>query len=222
MILDPSASSSVMERLKVSTQSLHTAAEHHPVQRALFKGRLPRAGYVAMLEQLFLVHRSLEFALRALLEARPGLASIVEAWQFQEPYLREDLAFFGVDVETIEELPATVSLRAAIKRASNESPLAVLGMHYVVEGSNNGSRYSAMAVRQAYGLEAGRGDRYLDPYGDAQRDRWQAFKTAMNATAFDAKDVEALLLGAGVMFDGIARMSDDLLSHVATEGASQI
>lgn len=214
--VNPSAPNGVMERLKTSTQPQHDAAEHHPVQRALFKGRLPREGYVEMLGQLFLVHRALEESLRALLGARPALRSIVQDWQFQEPYLRDDLSFFGFASESIAPMPATVALLATIDRATRETPLAILGMHYVVEGSNNGSRYSAMAVRKAYGLPAGKGDRYLDPYGESQRERWAGFKTAMNASSFSEREAEELLLGAGAMFDGIARMSDDLLRHVRT------
>lgn len=205
-----------MERLKTTTQPLHDAAEQHPVQRALFKGRLPKSGYVAMLGQLFLMHQSLENALRGLLERRPGLGSIVQTWQYQEPYLREDLSYFGVAVDAINPMPATRALLKAIERASHEAPMAILGMHYVVEGSNNGSKFSAMAVRKAYGLEPGKGDRYLDPYGDAQREKWAGFKAAMNAADFTDKDVDELLFGAGAMFDGIARMSDDLLPHVST------
>ncbi len=217
MILNnPATTMGVMERLKTTTQPLHDAAEHHPVQRALFKGRLPKDGYVAMLGQLFLAHRALEEALRALVLQRPELKSIVKPWQHQEPYLREDLAFFGVDCEAIKPLPATTALVKAIERAQREAPMAILGMHYVVEGSNNGSKFSAMAVRKAYGLDAGKGDRYLDPYGDAQREHWASFKAAMNASEFSSTDIDALLFGAGVMFDGIARMSDDLLHYVST------
>lgn len=220
MVLETRTPSSVMDRLKIATQPLHDAAEQHPVQRALFKGRLPREAYVAMLGQLFLTHRALERSLRLLCEKRPELRSIVEDWQFQEPYLCEDLAFFGVAPETIEPTPATAAILRTIELATLESPMALLGMHYVVEGSNNGSRYSAIAVRRAYGLTPGQGDRYLDPYGESQREKWQAFKTAMNAAQFSSADVEALLFGASAMFDGIARISDDLQPLAAIEATA--
>ncbi len=214
-MIQESTSASVMERLKSSTQHLHDSAEHHPVQRALFKGRLPREAYVTMLGQLLLVHNALETALRSLMTHRQALSAIVEPWQFQTPYLQADLAHFGVDASVIRPLPATTRLLESIRTAADERPFALLGMHYVVEGSNNGSRFSAMAVRRAYNLAPGHGDRYLDPYGELQRERWQAFKTSMMAGAFTPQDTEQLLEGAQDMFRGILGMSDDLLPHLA-------
>ena len=55
---------SVMQRLRESTRDLHDAAEHHDFQRAFAQGSLPKDRYVSYLEQMYLVHKSLEQQLR--------------------------------------------------------------------------------------------------------------------------------------------------------------
>ena len=63
-------------------------------------------------------------------------------------------------------------------------PLLLLGTHYVLEGSMNGNRFMASAIRKAYGFEGAEGTRYLDPYGDEQRERWAEFKGVLDAYPF--------------------------------------
>ena len=55
---------SLMGRLKATTQALHDLAENRELQRRLVKGALPREQYVAYLAQLYLVHRGLEQRIR--------------------------------------------------------------------------------------------------------------------------------------------------------------
>lgn len=205
----------VGHRLKSETQDLHDAAENHEFQRALFKGQLPLDRYIAYLGQMLLVHEALE---RRLIEARadvPAIDAIVESWQLQAPYLRADLEALGADSHDIAPLPATSRLIERIKAAASESPLRLLGHHYVLEGSNNGSRYIAINVRKAYDLTPGRGDQYLDPYGDQQRARWASFKESMAGVVFTGAEADELVDAAREMFEGIAGISGDLGSPVA-------
>ncbi len=73
---------------------------------------------------------------------------------------------------------------------TGDDPLRLLGMHYVLEGSNNGSRFIARHVGRAYQLSTGPGLRYLDPYGDRQRAYWMDFKNAMGKFQFTGADEE--------------------------------
>ncbi len=204
-------SDSVMLLLKESTAAQHDAAENHAFQRALVEGRLSREAYAANLAQLFLVHRALERRLRESADALPAIGAVVTEEQYQEPYLREDLAFFGIDPESIEALEATRSLVARIEGAS---PVELLGMHYVLEGSNNGGRFIAKKVRKAYDFEEDApGTRYLDPYGDEQRGKWMAFKATMDEQAFTPEQREQMVTAAQGMFDSLAAIGGDLAAR---------
>lgn len=211
----PEATPTIMDRLRTQTQPLHDRAEGHDFQRALIKGQLSREAYAAWLGQMLLVHAALERHLRGLRERSASVARVVRDEQFQEPYLLEDLRFFGVEHRMLRAETGAASLIAEIEDAAAREPMALLGMHYVLEGSNNGNRFIAMALRKAMGLTPGNGDRYLDPYGERQRALWQQFKDDMNACQFTSAEQEAMLRGAEAMFRGIARVSDDLAPHIS-------
>src|SRR5262245_23528612 len=86
---------SIMAQLKSSTQTLHDETEHGTFNDELVKGRLPLANYVDWLGQMFLLHRCLELHLRTHRTQLTMIADVVREYQFQEPYLREDLAISG-------------------------------------------------------------------------------------------------------------------------------
>jgi heme oxygenase len=199
-----------MARLKAETQDLHTAAERHPFQAAMAAGRVSREEYVRWLGQMLLVHRRLEARIREAMDAVPALRAVVRPFQFQEPYLLEDLALFGVRPEELTPTPAAAAILADLDRAAASRPLALLGFHYVLEGSNNGSRFIARSIRRALGLTPGRGDRFLDPYGESQRDNWAAFKRDMEAQRFSTGDIDFLVSAAREMFAAISRLSGDV------------
>lgn len=202
----------VMERLKSETAARHEAAEHHPFQRALAAGQLPREQYIANLGQLYLVHRALENALRAAAPRVPAILKIVLPYQYQEQYLAEDLAFLAAG-STPAASPATSRITAEIARAASDSPVRLLGMHYVLEGSKNGAKYFCRNVQRAYSLAPGAGTRYLDPYGDQQRAYWARFKTDMTDAGFTQAEADELVAGAADMFDAIAAIGDDIMHN---------
>lgn len=212
--VDPSAitpGSGIMVRLRTATAEQHAKAESHPFQRGLASGALPIASYIRELEQRLIVHRAIEPALRQLLEQRPELRRVVTADQFQEAYLLEDLAALGGSTSP-ELTSGTRWLLERIAERVAANPESVLGYHYVLEGSNNGSRFIARAIRRAYGLGVGAGTRYLDPYGEAQPGKWAGFKAGMDEAEFAEPSRESMIEAAREMFDGIARTSDDLLA----------
>lgn len=205
------AAPTIMERLKLETADLHTAAETHEFQKNLVKGELPRAAYVAWLGQMLLIHRALEARLRQLRAKHAGAAQLLKDCQFQEPYLREDLAHFGADADAIMPLPATTRLINTIERTWAADPLTVLGYHYVLEGSNNGNKYIAKALQKSLGLQPGAGLRYLDPYADNQRAVWSQFKEDMNAIEFTAAERDSIVEAAKDLFRAIGELSTDLV-----------
>lgn len=206
---------SIMIRLKQETQARHDATEDGTFNQELVKGRLPLDRYVESIAQLFLIHRALEEKLRERRETIPAFQRVLRDYQFQEPYLREDLAHFGRDPESIKPLPATEKFVFAINRLAESCPVGLLGMHYVFEGSNNGAKFISKAVRRAYNLTERNGTTYLDPYGENQREYWQAFKDDMNAVGFSPDEATAIVHAACGAFDLTMQLHRELYDGVA-------
>ncbi len=200
--------------LREDTKDLHTQAEKGPFQVALMSGRLPREGYAAMLGQMLLVHRALEAGLRRQRAKVSAIAKVVTEEQYQEPYLLEDLAFFGVDAAAVRPTPATTTLIGEIARAEREEPLALLGLHYVLEGSNNGNRFIARPLMKAYGLTPPGGLRYMLPYGEKQPELWAKFKVDLDGCGLSEREIGTLVRAAETMYRGIIGIHNDLASEV--------
>ncbi|MCC6319860.1 MAG: biliverdin-producing heme oxygenase [Phycisphaerales bacterium] len=201
---------SVMARLKSETAEQHRSAERKPLQQQMLRGVLPREAYGAWLGQMLLVHRALE---RAIEGARPlaGVLKLVTPEQEHSPRLEEDLRTLGTDPAAVRPNASTARLVADIERLATANPAAAFGLHYVLEGSMNGNKYIAMAMRRGQGLAPGVGDRYLDPYGEAQRGKWAAFREAVDACAWNDRDADAAVEAAKMMFDGIGDVCGELL-----------
>ena len=203
---------SIMTRLRDDTRALHDAAEKSGFQQALFAGTLPRERFVESLAQLFCVHRALEAHLRAAATTSPAIRAVVHDYQFQEPHLRDDLQHFGRDADSAEPLPAARELIAAIDRAARENPVALLGFHYVLEGSKNGAKFLAERVRRAYNLDGPAGTRSLDPYGPRQRELWGTFRQNMDAVGFSQAEMVAILDAAAATFSGLTDLYNGMYS----------
>lgn len=200
----------IMGRLKSATADLHHAAENTRLQRRLVKGDLPRELYTAFLGQMWLIHAALEQAVRDAADTHAGFAAVVRDYHDREPQLRADLAFFDVDADAVTPLPATAAVLADIERCAARRPVALLGMLYVLEGSTNGSRFIARAIRGSYRLGQGPGVAYLDPHGELQRPRWQAFKDDMNGVGFTEVESDDIVEAAKCVFRSLTELSDEL------------
>lgn len=210
-------STPIMIRLRTDTRPDHDAVESVGYQAALVEGRLPRAAYVASLEQLLHIHDRLEPALREHGASCPSIAAVVQPHQFQVENLRADLEHFGVADLNAEPLPATTTFVSEINALAGDRPIALLGPQYVLEGSKNGGKFLASRVRAMYELEGRDGTRYLDPYGEAQRDRWNAFKDAMNALALPESDAVAVIDASRLTFRRITEMYSELYERITGE-----
>ncbi len=206
----------VMPELKNATQELHDATEHGTFNKLLVMGKLPREAFVELLGQFFVVHRALERHLRNAVSLNPEWQSVVQDYQYQEPYLREDLAFFNADPASIEALPATTEFVAKLDAYAKTNPAGLLGTHYVFEGSNNGSKYIARALKKAYDLNDG-GLRYFDPYGENQSVYWKAFKESMNAIEWSKEDTAVMIEAACGAFDATGKIHQAMGLRYDTE-----
>lgn len=199
-------------RLKAETAEHHRRAETHAFQKALASGSIGREGYASWLAQMWHMHKALEAPLAEARAASPAIAAIVTEEQFQVPYLESDLSAFGIDPASTEPCPtarAFAEQMGKLDPTDENDRLTLLGMHYVVEGSNNGNRFIVRSIAPALGLTPDQ-VRYLVPYGERQPELWAAFKTELNAQGWEGEKVDHLVKAAGEMFDWIYRLSDDL------------
>jgi len=207
--MSTTTSANIMDQLKERTAEHHRRAEQQPLQQALVKGTVTRGQYAAWLGQMLLVHTELEKQIQSL-TARERRLAVASAEQFGHPRLAADLRVLGLDPAEVKPSGATSHVCGQIRSATAADPVTLLGFHYVLEGSKNGNRYIAMALRRGLGLTAGTGDTYLDPYGEAQRAKWQAFRVAMGAEQFTDQEIEAVIAAAGQMFDGVSAICSEI------------
>lgn len=197
------------QRLKEDNWDLHQQAERDTLPQHLVRGSIPRETYIELLGQMWLVARALDSAIVDARDRVPVLRELVADIQLQTPYLEEDLAHWGVETAELSPKPGTVGLIAEIERSLAESPVRLFGLHYVREGANNGNKYVAMMMRRAWGIEETAGFRYLDPYGDQQRQLWDSFKTGLNEVALTEGEKAEIVSAARSMFEHIIAMHKD-------------
>jgi heme oxygenase len=193
----------IMLRLKTETMQLHKETEDSAFQRDLLKGTLPIERYADLLEQLQLIHHTLEETLREQAAVSPPIGHVVREEQFQEPHIDEDLRFFRRDPHAAMPKPSTARFMDAILDTARTVPIGLLGIHYVFEGSKNGGRFIARRLESAYGLKVDSGLRSLDPYGERQPERWREFKAAMEALPLSAGEQDTIVDAAKQTFGAI-------------------
>lgn len=212
-----SMTTDIMDRLKAETALLHDEAENHPFQRRLVRGELSRRGYVAYLEGMFHLHRTLEALLRDAASHHPIVAAFPLESRFREEALQRDLAHFEVHADQTTPLPAVAHLCEMLREDAAASPTRLLGHLYVLEGSTNGSRFIARAVRRAYQLSNVDGTGYLDPHGEDQKVQWNLFKEQMRALELTAAEQNGIIEAAQSMFTAIMRISEALVESETDE-----
>lgn len=106
-------------------------------------------------------------------------------------------------------VPSTKAFEAFVGEIAARQPLHLLAVHCVIEGSNNGARFIAKAVRKAYGLRGIDGTFHLDPHGDAQKEKWKAFGEAFNACDIPDADMEQMI--------AVGRRTFELMNAIGAE-----
>jgi heme oxygenase len=203
---------SIMQRLKTETRDLHSHAESRVLQRQIASGEIERDAFVAYLGQLYFVHRALETALEESRGANSAINSIATADRMRIADLDRDLSFHGQDPDDLEANEAASRFMARIDETKTTMPVALLGALYVLEGSTNGGRFLARALRKSWNLDA-EGLAYFDPYGDEQPQRWAAFRRDMDGSSFDAAQHQAIVEMAKATFVAISAVSDEVANH---------
>lgn len=210
-------SSTIMERLKESTARMHSAAESSPFQGHLAKGQLPVDLYADYLEQLYLIHKTLEAEIARHGQEGAQFARAVKDDQLQEDFLKRDLQAMKRDLEKVKALPATRKILDSIARFSASHPVALVGMHYVLLGSKHGGKFVAKSCQESYQFPDGVGVLYFDPYGNNFMPVWKSFKESVNEFQLSDAESESMCEAAGLIFAGIGEIGAELLAATAAK-----
>lgn len=196
---------SLADRLKTETREDHISAEQHPVQRRLISGGLTLTEFGEYLAAMRRLHAAYEPVLRELMVSAPVVGAVVKPEHFRLANLDADLAALGRTADAGASA-AAVKLGAWAADASKKSPAALLGLIYVLEGSTNGGTFIARAIR---GRLPDAPTSYLDPHGPMQRERWSAFRAALDSLTLDETTRDAIVAAAQLAFKSVEEHLDE-------------
>jgi heme oxygenase (biliverdin-producing, ferredoxin) len=209
----PGTGATLPERLRHETRELHAATERSGAMAALLAGRLPRAGYHAMLRNLHALYAALEAALHAP-QAHPALALLPVHHLARSAALAEDLSsLHGPDWAA--ELPLLDAARDYAQRlralAAAQSALPVAHAYVRFLGDLHGGQVLRRLVARHFGLSGEAGTRFYDFGAEAQvLAQRQALRQALGGLPLDAGQQDAVVAEARWAFVQHQRLFEEL------------
>lgn len=197
----------VADLLKQETAAAHRHAETRELQKQLIKATIPVEALGRYLAQLRAIHSALECAL----DGHVGDALVDPLWPRDLKRHSESLVDDLRRLETDAQHPCLPVAAALVRYIDSAAPVEVIGVLYVLEGSMNGNRFIARAMAGARLLSDGPPS-YLDPYGEAQPQRWGEFREALNTLPLNEMQREQMLGSARRTFAAVADIADAALS----------
>lgn len=205
---------SIGEALRTETRAAHERAEHHPRQARLVRGQASRAEYAEWLGQMRHLWRAVDASVLAA-AARDGRVKAL--WQPYHPHagrVDADLRHLGCSPDALEPVRPAADFSLWLL-APAATAAQVVGAWYVLEGSSNGGRFIAKAVSRSLDLPGPDGLQALDPHGEAQRERWAAWKSALDAQPWSAEERHAMVAAASRTFDAVYEVMDAMPAPAA-------
>jgi len=188
------------EILRTDTAGLHQRLETLPFFTALHAGTLHRVSIVSYLRCLLIIHAVLE---RSLVSSAP-LAELGRHAPAKVPLLVADLDALGAGNFPSLSAPMRAALNyAAAIVASGDDPLTLMGVLYVLEGSQNGGVVLRHAYAQCLGVPQQRLS-YIGCYGQGTAAHWKGFIECLNARALDEHQVQEVAQAATRCFERLA------------------
>lgn len=178
----------LLQALRTSTGPLHVRLEE---RMPFFTPSLDASLYFRLLKAYYGFYQPLEEALVA-----SGLMpdELVPAERIKTPALVNDLRALGMSDPEIAQLPPCRDLPVI------DSPGAVLGVMYVLEGATLGGQLLRREVQARIGLDEHSGLAFLDVYGSATGRRWKAFLNHLSDVPREPHVVEAAARAAHSTF----------------------
>jgi heme oxygenase (biliverdin-producing, ferredoxin) len=199
------------ERLRDETRPLHLQVERAGIMPTLLSGELQRAGYCALLRNLFEIYRALEDAL-ARHAGRPEVAPVVMPELFRGAALVDDLdALHGPDWRTLALMPAACTYVERLRAVDRTEPARLVAHAYVrYLGDLSGGQVVDRIVGKSLSLADDKGRRFY-AFGDRPRVHELAarFRLGLDCTATGAH-AEAIVDEARLAFRLHARLFEEL------------
>lgn len=199
--------------LKEETAPIHERLEKLPFFRALRDGSLPRAPIVNFLRSLSIIHAVLERSVSQTTAER--VAKLGSQIMPKVPLLVADLEL--LDAQRLPSItPAiqsSLEFGAEILRdASN--PLSLLGVLYVLEGSQNGG--AVLKKTYARCLQVGPEQvAYFGCYAGATASKWHALVQSLDALALKDAEMQVVARSAIASFEWFERICAALYPYAA-------
>ncbi|MCR9218022.1 MAG: biliverdin-producing heme oxygenase [bacterium] len=213
---EPEPAIGLAQMLKEGTASLHDQAEHAAFQTRMVSGELSRAEFIDFLNQVLLVHRTLDGLLSEAAATDHRVATMFHPVHRREEKIEADIERLGGTVGA-EPLASTSRFLAAVDHLTDRCPVALIGVLYVNEGATNGNKVVAKRIRDGLGLQKDFALDYLDPHGSEQRRNWMAFKGMLDELQMTEAERESCLDAAKATFGLFMEMSEEMDS-ASTEG----
>jgi heme oxygenase len=159
------------------------------------------------------VHEALESGLTS--GAHPAFDRVWDPGMRRVDLLRADLDALDSSDAALPAgtRTAAASLASWIGETARVTPIALLGVLYVLEGSTLGGAVLRRHLAAAFGLTDA-GLRYYSPYGTHPKPHWVAFSERMNAIELNVAEADAIVEAARETFERIGAI-------LVTIGASE-
>lgn len=203
---------SLADTLKERTKDAHARAERHALQAEMLRGDVTREQYAAWLGQMFHVWSALDFGLASLAARDRRVADMLKPYHAHAHRIVADLEFLGRRVDDNAVLPATAHFVDLVNHTPAGPPAgpSLIGVWYVLEGSANGGRFIAQGLSHGLKIAGPEGLTSFNPYGERQREYWQAWRVALDAQDFDDSERSEIISAASAAFDAMYDLMEDL------------
>lgn len=178
----------LMELLKRETHELHVGLATLPFFPALAGGTLPQASYVNQLRALATVFGTLEHEIDGVSE--PVVVAVRGLGESRFCHLLRDLGCFGGQItpEVVAVKRGADTMASKIRLVSLETPAALLGYAYVLQGTVLGNRVHLPEVQRAFGLSGTSGASFYAGYGERTDGFWAVFGRAVDGAVAGGAD----------------------------------
>jgi len=201
-------------RLREATAEAHNVAERHPVQGRMARGAASREDYANWLEQMYHLWTAVDTAVAVAAARDPRVRAMLKPYHTHGSRVEADLRFLGRTGARAAASPGTQTMVDFIRSTGESAGPAVIGAWYVLEGSNNGGRFLAKALSRGLELTGPQGVTSLDPHGEAQQERWLAWRSALDEQQFSEAERVAIIDVASRTFAGLTPVFDDMPAAV--------
>ncbi len=198
----PVAPTGLALRLREATAEAHTAAERTAFVRHLFKGTLPRDGYVAFIRALYPVYEALEEAMAAA-SADPAVRMAYDPTLNRTAALAKDLAWFaGPDWASLPVAAPAAAYAAHLRTLASRAPAGLTAHAYVrYLGDLSGGQLMGKRVATRYDAgEAGTNFYAFPGIGDIDARKHQ-YRGMLAALPLDAAQQDLVVQEAITGFD---------------------